>query len=106
VSSLHAPVARYWPEFAEAGKRDITLAMVLGHRSGVIGPRTRLHWADAADEHGRCAEMVNKPHIRDVLAEGEAPEHPQSVTEHPMAGMAVAMGFVPDDELGSNALEL
>ena len=27
-------------------------------------------------EHGRCAEMVNKPHIRDVLAAGEAPGHP------------------------------
>jgi CubicO group peptidase (beta-lactamase class C family) len=146
---------------------------VLGHRSGVIGPRTRLHWAEAADwdavcthiavaepwwepgtaqgyhmvtfgfilgevvrrvtgrtigqylrteiaepfgidvhiglptaEHRRCAEMVNKPHIRDVLAAGEAPGHPASLTEHPMAGLAVAMGFVPDDELGSNALEL
>ena len=142
---LQAPVARYWPEFGQAGKQDITVAMVLGHRSGVIGPRTRLHWADAADwdavcghiaaaepwwqpgtaqgyhmvtfgfilgevvrrvtgrtigqylrteiaeplgidvhiglptaEHARCAEMVNKPHIRDVLAAGEAPGHPES----------------------------
>ena len=170
---LYAPVARYWPEFSQAGKQDITVAMVLGHRSGVIGPRTRLHWADAADwdavcahiaaaepwwepgtaqgyhmvtfgfilgelvrrvsgrtvgqylrteiaaplgidvhiglpkaEHDRCAEMINKPHIRDVLAGGEAPEHPETLKEHPMAGLAVAMGFVPDDELGSNALEL
>jgi CubicO group peptidase (beta-lactamase class C family) len=170
---LHAPVARYWPEFGQAGKQDITVAMVLGHRSGVIGPRTRLHWAHAADwdavcahiaaaepwwepgtaqgyhmvtfgfilgelvrrvtgrtvgqylrtevadplgidvhiglpkaEHGRCAEMINKPHIRDVLADAETPEHPQTLNEHPMAALAVAMGFVPDDELGSNALEL
>ncbi|WP_101946574.1 serine hydrolase domain-containing protein [Mycobacterium sp. 3519A] len=169
---LDAPVARYWPEFGQAGKQDITVAMVLGHRSGVIGPRARMHWADAADwdavcgriaaaepwwepgtaqgyhmvtfgfilgevvrrvtgrtigqylrteiaeplgidvhiglpiaEHGRCAEMVNKPHIRDVLACGAAPEYPSSLTEHPMAGLAVAMGFVPDDELGSNALQ-
>lgn len=35
---LQAPVARYWPEFGQAGKRDITLAMVMSHRSGVIGP--------------------------------------------------------------------
>jgi CubicO group peptidase (beta-lactamase class C family) len=170
---LQAPVGRYWPEFGKAGKQDISLAMVLGHRSGAIGPRTRLHWADAADwdavcahiaaaepwwepgtaqgyhmvsfgfilgevvrrvtgrtlgqylrteiaeplgidvhvglptaEHHRCAEMVNKPHIRDVLADGAAPEHPESLAEHSMAGMAVAMGFIPDDELGSNALEL
>jgi CubicO group peptidase (beta-lactamase class C family) len=39
---LHAPVASYWPEFAQAGKQGITLCMVLGHRSGVIGPRERL----------------------------------------------------------------
>ncbi len=170
--NLHAPVARYWPEFASNGKQDITIASVLGHRSGVIGPRTRMHWSDTTDwdrvcadlaaaepwwppgtaqgyhmvsfgfilgevvrrvtgrtigqylrteiaepmgvdihiglpaaEHHRCAEMINKPHIRDVLANGQAPGYPTSLAEHPMAGMAVAMGFVPDDELGSNELE-
>jgi CubicO group peptidase (beta-lactamase class C family) len=170
---LAAPVASYWPDFGQAGKQDITVAMVLGHRSGVIGPRARLHWADCPDwdavcahiaaaepwwapgtaqgyhmvsfgfilgevlrrvtgrtlgqylrteiaeplgidlhiglparEHRRCAEMVNKPHIRDVLADGGAPEHPESLAEHPMAGMAVAMGFVPDDELGSNEIDV
>ncbi|MCV7175309.1 serine hydrolase domain-containing protein [Mycolicibacterium sphagni] len=168
---LYAPVARYWPEFAQHGKHDITIASVLGHRSGVIAPRTRMHWSDTTDwhrvcadlaaaepwwppgtaqgyhmvsfgfilgevvrrvtgrtigqylrteiaepmgidvhiglpeaEHDRCAEMVNKPHIRDVLANGEAPGHPVSLDEHPMAGLSIAMGFVPDDELGSNEL--
>jgi CubicO group peptidase (beta-lactamase class C family) len=166
---LQAPVAQYWPEFAQAGKGDITVAMVLGHRSGVIAPRTRLHWSEVTDwdrvcdalaasepwwkpgtaqgyhmvafgfvlgevvrrvtgrtlgqylrteiaepmgidvhiglpasEHHRCAEMINKPHIRDVLANGGAPGHPKSLDEHPMAGLSAAMGFVPDDELGSN----
>ena len=168
---LDAPVARYWPEFGQAGKQDITVAMVLGHRSGVIAPRTRMHWSEVTDwervcealaesepwwepgtaqgyhmvafgfvlgelvrrvtgrtlgqylrteiaesmgidvhiglpraEHHRCAEMINKPHIRDVLANGGAPAHPQSLGEHPMAGLSAAMGFVPDDELGSNDL--
>ena len=168
---LSAPVATYWPEFGRNGKQDITVASVLGHRSGVIGPRTRLHWSDTTDwdrvcdelaaaapwwtpdtaqgyhmvsfgfilgevvrrvtgrtigqylrteiaepmgidvhiglpaaEHPRCAEMVNKPHIRDVLSSGQAPGHPSSLDEHPMAGLSVAMGFVPDDELGSNEL--
>ena len=41
---LNAPVARYWPEFAQAGKEDITLGMVMSHRSGVIGPRQRMDW--------------------------------------------------------------
>ena len=31
---LHAPVARYWPEFGQAGKQDITIAMVMSHRVG------------------------------------------------------------------------
>ena len=166
---LDAPVAQYWPEFGQAGKQDITIAAVLGHRSGVIGPRTRMDWSQTDDwdlvcerlaasapwwepgtaqgyhmvsfgfilgevvrrvtgrtigeylrreiaepmgidvhiglpdaEHRRCAEMVNKPHIRDVLAKGGAPGHPESLTEHPMAGLSVAMGFVPDEELGCN----
>lgn len=30
-----APVARYWPEFAAAGKRDIPLRWVLSHRAGL-----------------------------------------------------------------------
>ena len=166
---LQAPVAEYWPEFAQAGKQDITVAMVLGHRSGVIGPRIRLtpigdarlglrcadHIARAEPwwqpgtaqgyhmvsfgfilgeivrrvtgrtlgeylrkeiaeplgidvhiglphaEHHRCADMVNKPHIRDVLANGKAPGYPTSITEHPMAAFSIAMGFIPDDELGS-----
>lgn len=57
-------------------------------------------------EHHRCADMINKPHIRDVLAKGGAPGRPASLDEHHMAGLSVAMGFVPDDELGSNDLRL
>jgi CubicO group peptidase (beta-lactamase class C family) len=34
---LEAPVARYWPEFAEAGKADITLRTLLSHRAGLVG---------------------------------------------------------------------
>ncbi|MFF1263574.1 MULTISPECIES: serine hydrolase domain-containing protein [unclassified Streptomyces] len=32
---LDAPVGRYWPEFAQQGKEDITCRMVLGHRAGI-----------------------------------------------------------------------
>jgi CubicO group peptidase (beta-lactamase class C family) len=168
---LSAPVADYWPEFGRAGKGEITIASVLGHRSGVLGPRTRMHWNDSDDwdlvcdrlaaaepwwepgtaqgyhmvsfgfilgvvvrrgsgrsighflrteiaerlgidvhiglpkaEHHRCAEMINKPHIRDVLAGGGAPGHPESLDEHPMAALSIAVGFVPDDELSCNDL--
>lgn len=32
---LHAPVAQYWPEFAEGGKECITVAMLLSHQAGL-----------------------------------------------------------------------
>jgi CubicO group peptidase (beta-lactamase class C family) len=34
---LHAPVAKYWPEFAAEGKSTIEVRHVLGHTSGVPG---------------------------------------------------------------------
>ena len=55
---LHAPVARYWPEFGRAGKGDITLAMVLSHRSVVIGPRSRMRWEDVADWDFVCEQLA------------------------------------------------
>jgi CubicO group peptidase (beta-lactamase class C family) len=170
---LDAPVARYWPEFAQAGKQDITIAMVMSHRSGVIGPRKRLDWTQVTEwdlvcdrlaaaepwwepgtaqgyhmttfgfilgevfrrvtggtvgqylrteiadplgaeihiglsraEQHRCADRVAKPHIRELLADLNAPGYPTTLAEHPKAGLAVSMGFAPDDEVGSNDLEL
>ncbi|HEX9030329.1 MAG TPA: serine hydrolase domain-containing protein [Streptosporangiaceae bacterium] len=34
---VHAPVARYWPEFAASGKQDIEVRHLLSHTSGVSG---------------------------------------------------------------------
>jgi CubicO group peptidase (beta-lactamase class C family) len=34
---LDAPVAKYWPEFAQNGKRNVTVSQLLGHTSGVAG---------------------------------------------------------------------
>ncbi|HEU0189785.1 MAG TPA: serine hydrolase domain-containing protein [Mycobacterium sp.] len=174
VLDLNAPVARYWPEFGQAGKQDITVAMVLSHRSGVIGPRQRMPWQDvtdwdlvcgrlavaepwwepgtaqgyhmttygfivgevirrvtggtvgeylhaeiagplgaevhigvpAGDQRHRCADLVDKPTIREMLASVNAPEYPTTLDEHPKAGLAVSMGFAPDDEVATNDLEL
>jgi len=55
---LHAPVARYWPEFGQAGKEGITLAMVMSHRSGVIGPRIRMSWEEVADWDFVCEQLA------------------------------------------------
>jgi len=37
VLDLDAPVPRYWPEFAQNGKADITVAHLLSHSSGLFG---------------------------------------------------------------------
>jgi CubicO group peptidase (beta-lactamase class C family) len=170
---LQAPVARYWPEFGQAGKEAITLAMVMSHRSGVIGPRTPMSWQKVTDwdfvceqlalaepwwepgtaqgyhmttfgfilgevfrrvtgrtighylrteiaeplgadihiglppaEQARCADRVNKPTARQLLAHVQAPDHPTTLAEHPKAGLAVSMGFAPDDDLDANDLQL
>src|SRR5262249_5121196 len=55
---LHAPVARYWPEFGQAGKEAVTIAMVMSHRSGVIGPRTPMRWQDVADWDLVCERIA------------------------------------------------
>src|SRR5919204_6784790 len=34
---LHAPVVRYWPEFAAAGKERVEVRHLLGHTSGLAG---------------------------------------------------------------------
>lgn len=39
---LDRPVANYWPEFAQAGKRDITVRQILCHRSGVSALEERV----------------------------------------------------------------
>jgi Beta-lactamase class C and other penicillin binding proteins len=34
---LEAPVARYWPEFAENGKENVTVAQLMSHQAGIPG---------------------------------------------------------------------
>jgi CubicO group peptidase (beta-lactamase class C family) len=51
-------------------------------------------------ELSRCAELIDKPHPHELLA--NAPDCPATLDEHPKAGLSVSWGFVPDDELGSN----
>jgi CubicO group peptidase (beta-lactamase class C family) len=46
---LHAPVSRYWPEFARKGKESATVAMILNHSVGVPGFREPLKDGAFAD---------------------------------------------------------
>jgi CubicO group peptidase (beta-lactamase class C family) len=44
-----APVARYWPEFAQNGKADITVGQLLGHQAGLSALTTELEFDDLLD---------------------------------------------------------
>ncbi|MCW0212630.1 MAG: beta-lactamase family protein [Pseudonocardia sp.] len=43
---LDAPVSRYWPEFAAAGKADVTVEQLLSHQAGLPVPTAALTRAD------------------------------------------------------------
>ncbi|MGX1852435.1 beta-lactamase family protein [Streptomyces sp. NBC_01456] len=58
---LDAPVARYWPEFGQAGKRELPVRWLLSHRAGLIAPRERLSVADAYDWERVCAALAATP---------------------------------------------
>jgi len=46
---VDAPVARYWPEFAAAGKQDIPVRWLLSHRAGLPAIRPTLPAAALLD---------------------------------------------------------
>ncbi|MEU8356256.1 serine hydrolase domain-containing protein [Nonomuraea sp. NPDC048882] len=47
---LDAPVARYWPEFAQNGKGEITVRVLLSHRAGLPSMEARpVTWEDLRD---------------------------------------------------------
>ncbi|WP_329172068.1 beta-lactamase family protein [Streptomyces decoyicus] len=58
---LDAPVARYWPEFAQAGKQDIPVRWLLSHRAGLIAPREPLPAGHAYDWDRVCATLAATP---------------------------------------------
>jgi CubicO group peptidase (beta-lactamase class C family) len=54
---LHAPVARYWPEFAQAGKDQVEVSHLLGHTSGLSGWDETLALEELADWE-RCVSLL------------------------------------------------
>src|SRR5947209_10352359 len=54
---FHAPVARYWPEFAQAGKDRIQVRHLLGHTAGLPGWDEELALEDLADWE-RCTSLL------------------------------------------------
>jgi len=55
---LDAPVARYWPEFAAAGKEHISLRQILCHRAGLPALRELLPSEVLYDWQTMCAALA------------------------------------------------
>ncbi len=55
---LHAPVAKYWPEFAANGKERIEVRHLLSHTSGLSGWEEPMHVDDLYDWDLACARLA------------------------------------------------
>jgi CubicO group peptidase (beta-lactamase class C family) len=55
---LDAPVAKYWPEFAQAGKEAIPVRWLLGHRAGLAAVRPVLPGDALYDWDAMCAALA------------------------------------------------
>jgi CubicO group peptidase (beta-lactamase class C family) len=71
--ALDAPVARYWPEFAQAGKGDISLAWLLSHRAGLPALRAPMPPESLYDWQAMCAALAA---AEPCLPPGQVGYHP------------------------------
>jgi CubicO group peptidase (beta-lactamase class C family) len=55
---LDAPVAVYWPEFAQQGKAELPVRWLLSHRAGLIAPREALTVEEVYDWDRVCAAIA------------------------------------------------
>lgn len=53
-------VAAHWPEFAQNGKADITIAQILSHQAGLPGFAEQTSVADQCDWEGCCAKLARQ----------------------------------------------
>ena len=57
---LDAPVARYWPRFAQAGKDGVTVAQVISHTAGLPGLREGFAMANLLDGEEMRARLESE----------------------------------------------
>ncbi|MQY09302.1 serine hydrolase domain-containing protein [Actinomadura macrotermitis] len=69
VLDLDAPVARYWPEFAAAGKEGVLLRHVLGHTAGLP------EWHEPL----RVEQLYDRPAVTELLARQAPGSEPGAV---------------------------
>lgn len=59
---LDAPVARYWPDFAQGGKAHVTVRDAITHQAGVPGLRPQASAQMACDWDAMVARIAAEPH--------------------------------------------
>jgi CubicO group peptidase (beta-lactamase class C family) len=79
------PVAHYWPEFAAAGKRDITVAQLMAHSAGLSGWRAPMTTADLYDWEKACHLLAAQ---EPLWAPGSAPGY-HGITQGFLVGEVV-----------------
>jgi CubicO group peptidase (beta-lactamase class C family) len=65
---LDAPVARYWPEFAAAGKGGVLVRDVVAHRARLPGLETPVTWQQATDDRRMAELLAAQPQSTDPRA--------------------------------------
>ena len=70
---LDDPIARHWPEFAEAGKDAVTIRQVLQHRSGIPYGKSLARDAVLAPNWGRSVRALAQARPR--FAAGQVPAY-------------------------------
>ena len=66
---LEAPVARYWPEFAAAGKARVRVRDLVTHSAGLPGLLAPVTWRDAANAGEMAALLARQPLSADPRAD-------------------------------------
>nr|WP_176392240.1 serine hydrolase domain-containing protein [Sphingomonas sp. CDS-1] len=61
LASYDDKVSRYWPEFGEAGKEDVTIGMLLSHQSGITGFATPATLEDLLSGEIAAARLIKQP---------------------------------------------
>ncbi len=66
--ALDMPVARYWPEFAAAGKADVLVRDVVSHTVALPGLEVPVTWQEATDARRMAALLACQPRSHDPRA--------------------------------------
>jgi CubicO group peptidase (beta-lactamase class C family) len=66
--TLESPVARYWPEFAAAGKSGVLVRDIVSHAVGLPGLDVPVTWREATDPRRMAALLARQPRSADPRA--------------------------------------